>query len=84
MLKCNEVTRLIASDELETAPWRTRLSVRFHLLMCRHCRRYVAQLRDIGQATRRLFRAGGNEKAEGEAVERIKRSVLGDEGNTGR
>ncbi len=34
----------------EKAGWRERLAVRFHLLRCRHCRRYMAQLRAIGAA----------------------------------
>ena len=57
MLRCREVTRLHASDELATAPLRTRLGVRLHLLLCRHCRRYVRELARIGQATRALYRS---------------------------
>ncbi len=39
----------------EKAGWRERLAVRFHLLRCRHCRRYRAQLRAIGAAARNLW-----------------------------
>ncbi len=58
MLSCREVVRLIASDELAAAGWRRRLAVRLHWLMCRYCRRYAAQLRAIGEATRKLLEGG--------------------------
>ena len=46
---------MIASDQLAGAGWGTRLTVRLHLLMCRHCRRYAAQLAAIGTAARSLL-----------------------------
>ncbi len=57
MPTCKEVSRVIATDELATAGWRQRLSVKLHLLMCRHCRNYARQIQEIGEATRRLFGA---------------------------
>ena len=75
MLKCKELARLVASDELEDARLATRLSVRLHLVMCRHCRRYAAQIRALGEAARRaLSREDPGSNAD--AVERIKRSLL--------
>ncbi len=56
MMSCRQVTEVIASDRLVDAPWRRRLTVRLHLLMCQHCRRYAAQLVSIRAATRRLLR----------------------------
>lgn len=56
MLRCKEVTRLHASDEIRSASWRTRLGVRMHLMLCRHCRRYVRELGRIGDAVRDLYR----------------------------
>ena len=52
MPNCKEVVRLIASDELADAAWSDRTLVRLHLLMCRNCRGYAAQLRAIGVAAR--------------------------------
>jgi hypothetical protein len=52
MPNCKEVARLVASDELADAVWSDRALVRLHLLMCRHCRGYAAQLRAIGAAAR--------------------------------
>ena len=54
MLKCSELAR-IASDyidgELDT---RRNLSVKTHLMMCKHCRRYVHQFRLSSQASAQL------------------------------
>lgn len=45
MLTCRKLVK--ESDQLLAGelPWHRRLSINFHLLICRHCRRYVAQLR---------------------------------------
>lgn len=44
MLKCREVTRE-SGDYIEHAmPWHRALQMKFHLLMCRHCRRFVDHL----------------------------------------
>ncbi len=55
MMTCKEVTAAVASDDLLRRSWRERLGVRLHLMMCRHCRRYVAQLRSIADAVRKLY-----------------------------
>jgi hypothetical protein len=73
MLKCKEVTRAIAGDELATADWRRRLSVRLHLLVCRHCRRYARQLRIIGEAARHVF---GSTTPDSPSRQRLRRSIL--------
>jgi len=52
MQNCKEVSRMIAADEIEDAGLGKRLTVWFHLLMCKHCRRYAAQIRDIGKLLR--------------------------------
>lgn len=55
MLRCKEVTRLCASDDIHSASWTTRLRVRMHLMLCRHCRRYVRELTRIGSAVREVY-----------------------------
>ena len=55
MSNCKEVTRLLASEALEGAPLSLRARVRVHLLFCRHCRRYAAQLHYIGASSRALW-----------------------------
>ncbi len=73
MLSCREVARLIASGELAAAGWRRRLVVRFHLAMCRYCRRYAAQLRAIGESVRRMLRSGDADPA---TLDRLERAIL--------
>ncbi len=73
MTSCKDVTRKIASDEFREAGWRERLAVRFHLFMCRHCRRYAAQLRVIGAAARELC---GPLAQDPSTLERLERQIL--------
>jgi len=73
MLTCQDVSRSIAADELTTAGWHRRVSIRFHLLMCRHCRRYSRQIEAIGAATRRIL---GKAPLNPESRERLRSSIL--------
>lgn len=48
MLTCRELAHRHASDYLDgQLGWRERLGVRYHLLICKHCRRFVAQLSKV-------------------------------------
>lgn len=73
MLRCREVTRLVASEDIRNAGLLTRLEFRLHLMMCRHCREYVHQMGLIGQLARRLW---GTDAEDPEEVARIEREVL--------
>ncbi len=73
MLNCQEVARLIASDELADTGRSKRTLVGIHLLMCRHCRRYAAQLRAISTAA---LERGGFGPADLQALKRLERSIL--------
>jgi len=55
MLKCNEVSRLLASGEAEELGWWHKLQLRMHLLLCTHCRRYAAQLKNLGCMVRKVW-----------------------------
>jgi len=80
MLKCNEVTRLYASDAARSASLRKRLALRIHLLMCRHCRRYVRELRAIGEAVRDLGRQAPDHDQDQEAlIRRVLSEGAGDQ-----
>ena len=85
MLSCKEVTRKIASDEFTEAGWRERLAVRLHVLLCRHCRRYMAQLHAIGAVARNLWSPRSQDPLTLERLERqiLKRSLGGPEDRTG-
>ena len=50
MLNCREVVD--GADQLLDGSMsrRQRLAIKMHLLMCRHCRRYVRQLRTLVRA----------------------------------
>jgi anti-sigma factor RsiW len=84
MLRCKEVTRLCASDEIRSAPLMTRLGVRVHLMMCRHCRRYVRELARIGDAVRALYRDQAEAPERDEAIVRrvLSAQAAGDRDDT--
>jgi hypothetical protein len=73
MPNCKEVARLIASDEEADAPWLDRALIRLHLLMCRDCRGYAAQLRAIGQTARDRSDSDVGDRA---ALEKLQSSIL--------
>ncbi len=73
MLSCQEVARLIASEELADLGWLERIQVRLHLVRCHHCRRYAAQLRAISTAA---LERGGFGPADLQALKRLERSIL--------
>ena len=74
MLNCKEVTRRLASGEWEEASWSQRLAIRFHLLMCRYCRRYAAQLRAIRATARNLWGPGSEDS---DTLDRLESQILG-------
>ena len=54
MMKCREVTKLVAADMVEELGLGRRLEMRLHMFMCRHCRRYLQQIRTLGRGAREL------------------------------
>ena len=73
MRKCKEIARLLASDGLDGAPLSERARVRLHLMMCRHCREYAAQLKAVGAAGREIW---GSCTEEHEVLQDLGRSIL--------
>ncbi len=73
MPNCKEIARLIASDELADAVWSDRALVRLHLLMCRHCRGYAAQIQAIGAAARDRWDSSVADRA---SFEKLQSSIL--------
>ena len=74
MLSCKNVSFLVASGELAEAGWGRRFYVRIHHLMCRHCRRYARQMKDIGTAARNLLGPGRPEDPE--TLKRLEVAIL--------
>lgn len=54
MLKCKQVSQMAATDQLEQQGFMMKLQLRMHLMMCRHCRTYVSQIKAIGRGARKL------------------------------
>lgn len=75
MLNCKEVSRLVSSGELETVGSVKRLRARFHLLICRECRRYAEQIRIIGTVAREKMR---DLVPNRETITRLEKSILHD------
>jgi hypothetical protein len=75
MPNCKDVSRQIAGGELEGTGLGRRLSVLFHLLMCKYCRRYARQIRSIGEMTRARH-ADRPTPDEAAKLERVKETLL--------
>ncbi len=75
MLTCKEVAKRIAQDESGSGGWRRTWALRFHLLMCQHCRRYAHQIQALGPALRSLLREHGDDP---KAVARLEAAILSD------
>ncbi len=73
MLNCKEVARLIAGEELADAVWLDRALVGLHLMMCRDCKGYAAQLRAIGAAARDR---SDSDVADRASFEKLQSSIL--------
>ena len=73
MPSCREVTRAVATDELEGAPLLRRFAVRLHLLVCGHCRRYARHIRAIGLAAREVLARPSGDR---ESLGRLRRVIL--------
>jgi predicted anti-sigma-YlaC factor YlaD len=68
MLSCREVVERSSALLDGDLSLRERMSMRMHLAMCRHCRRYWRHLRLL---VRRLRQAQGGELPPPELVDRI-------------
>jgi len=74
VLTCREVSEH-ATDYMEGAlPVRRFLAVRWHLLLCRMCRAYLAQLRRTASLLRGRGLAGPPAEVEGRIVARAKQA----------
>ena len=73
MLKCRDISGLVASGTLEHVGWMKKLEIKLHLMMCGHCARYLAQIRAIGQGARFLIRG---QEADAGQLRRMEQEVL--------
>ena len=87
MPTCKELSRILASGALEEAGLGRRLAARLHLFMCRHCGRYLRQLRELGEAARRGWRPPPPEdlgRLERAILERVGEGGAESGGETGK
>lgn len=54
MLNCEETSKLVSQGLDRKLPWRKRMAVRFHLLMCFACSAYKRQLTGLESAIRKV------------------------------
>jgi predicted anti-sigma-YlaC factor YlaD len=82
MLTCRELAQTMASDYLDAQlTWRERAAVRFHLLICNHCRRFMRQLTLVRGLLARRSEPPPAEPKVREIAERLSRqqqSLAGD------
>ena len=71
MPSCREVTRMLAEEELQSAPRRVRWMVRLHLAMCRHCGRFARQMSLISQALKNMMNRRPDELKHPDIAQRI-------------
>lgn len=80
MLSCKEVSKLVSDSLEEQLPFRKRIGVRMHLMMCTMCRAYRKQLlllRQILSGYNRWLEERGSEqdRLPSEAAHRIKNTL---------
>lgn len=57
MLKCNQVSRLVATDDYQDLGMMKKMEFKLHLMMCSHCQRYFDQIRSLGRGARAEVKA---------------------------
>ena len=86
MLRCREISRLVSESMERDLPFRRRLEVRMHLMMCRMCWGFARQIRLLRRGARENpERLGPDEtapeaKLPEEARERIKAAIRNGDG----
>lgn len=56
MLSCRDISRHADRYIDRELPWPIALQIRMHTWMCKHCRRYLAQLKLTSRCVRHLLR----------------------------
>ena len=78
MLKCNQVTRIVSTDDYHELGFMKKMEFKIHLMMCSHCSRYVAQIKSLGRVSRQEAQAlEANEEQLVRMEEKIREDVGG-------
>ncbi|MCP4293820.1 MAG: hypothetical protein GY780_18475 [bacterium] len=72
MLKCNQVTKIVATDDYRELGVLKKMEFKMHLLMCKHCQRYFSQLKSLGFEARRNAE---NHEAGTEQLQRMEKNI---------
>ncbi len=72
MMKCKDISQLIASGAGDDAGFMKRLELRMHLMMCRHCQGYAQQIKALGEGARRLI---GTEEPTAEELQQLEDEI---------
>lgn len=84
MMTCKQAAMLMSTGEVDAAPLRTRLALRLHLSMCRHCRAFKRQMESLAKLGRALSSSQGSEPPrdyEARLAERLTANQHGGEEN---
>ena len=73
MLKCRDIERMAGQLQDDELNWRQRLSMRMHLMMCHHCRRFVRQF----AAIKKLAERSVSEQASDDEVQSVMDKING-------
>ena len=72
MLTCREAADRLADGTGDASSLAAAFRLRFHLLFCRHCRRYARQIRLLGAA----IRQSACPESERDEIERLESRIL--------
>ncbi len=72
MMKCKDISHLIASGEADELGFLKRMELRVHLLMCHQCQGYANQIKALGEGTRRLM---GTKEPTSEELQRLENQI---------
>lgn len=72
MPSCREVAQRLSREQDELNRGGSRLALRMHLLMCRHCRRYDKQLQWLRANLRRALTRASRSRLSPAARDRIR------------
>lgn len=80
MLNCRQASHLVSRKLDGHLNWHDRIELGFHLAICKVCRSYARDIRNLHMLVRRVGKKTGNllpesVKLSGEARERIRQSL---------
>ncbi|PIP81165.1 MAG: hypothetical protein COW84_01335 [Gammaproteobacteria bacterium CG22_combo_CG10-13_8_21_14_all_40_8] len=67
-LSCHDVTQLSTEYVDQELDWKAKLRVRFHLLMCHKCRRFVRHVDTVHQYVQKLHEPSALNEQELDAI----------------